>query len=103
LDELPVRDVLQFFGACRSRLSLHEQLKLLLVTGGIPRYLEEIDPKQTAEDNIERLCFSQGGLYLSEYDQLMNRIPTPQSLQNLDSPSRVSGRRQFVVAASIAQ
>jgi uncharacterized protein len=74
LDELPVRDALQFFGARRSRLSMHEQLKLLLVTGGIPRYLEEIDPKQTAEDNIKRLCFSQGGLLFNEYDQLMNDL-----------------------------
>ncbi len=74
LDELPVRDALQFFGTRRSRISLYEQLKLLLVTGGIPRYLEEIDPRQTAEENIKRLCFSQAGLLFNEYDQLMNDL-----------------------------
>jgi hypothetical protein len=44
------------------------------VTGGIPRYLEEIDPRQTAEENIKRLCFSQAGLLFNEYDQLMNDL-----------------------------
>ena len=74
LDELPVRDALKFFGARGSRISLYEQLKLLLVTGGVPRYLEEIDPRQTAEDNIRRLCFSQAGLLFNEYDQLMDDL-----------------------------
>lgn len=74
LDELPARDALQFFGMRRSRISLHEQLQILLVTGGIPRYLEEIDPKKTAEENIKRLCFTQGGLLFNEYDQLMNDL-----------------------------
>lgn len=74
LNELPVRDALQFFGTRRARISLYEQLKLLLVTGGIPRYLEEIDPRQTAEENIKRLCFSPAGLLFSEYDQLMNDL-----------------------------
>lgn len=74
LGEMPVRDALQFFGARRSRISLHEQLQMLLITGGIPRYLEEIDPRQTAEENITRLCFTQGGLLFNEYDQLMNDL-----------------------------
>jgi uncharacterized protein len=74
LDELPVRDALQFFGIRRARITLYEQLKLLLVTGGIPRYLEEIDPRLTAEENIKRLCFSQAGLLFNEYDQLMNDL-----------------------------
>jgi hypothetical protein len=74
LDEVPVRDALEFFGARRSRISTYEQLKVLLVTGGIPRYLEEIDPKLTAEANIKRLCFSPAGLLFNEYDQLMNDL-----------------------------
>jgi uncharacterized protein len=74
LGELPIRDALQFFGDRRSRISLHEQLQVLLVTGGIPRYLEEVDPRQTAEENIIRLCFTQGGLLFHEFDQLMNDL-----------------------------
>jgi len=74
LDELPVRDALRFFGSRRARISVHEQMKILLITGGIPRYLEEIDPKHTAEENIKRICFSRAGLLFNEYDQLMNDL-----------------------------
>lgn len=74
LDELPIRDALRFFGARRSRISLHEQLQILLITGGIPRYLEEIDPRQSAQENIHRLCFTSSGLLFLEYDQLMNDL-----------------------------
>jgi uncharacterized protein len=74
LDELPIRDALRFFGARRSRISLHEQLQMLLVTGGIPRYLEELDPRQSAEENILRLCFNSSSLLFLEYDHLMNDL-----------------------------
>jgi len=29
----------------------------LSVTGGVPRYLEEVDPRVGAEENVRRLCF----------------------------------------------
>lgn len=74
LDELPVREALRFFGARGARLSLSERLTILMVTGGIPRYLEEIDPRQTAEQNLRRLCFSPQGLLFSEYDHLLNDL-----------------------------
>lgn len=74
LDELPIRDAMRFFGSRRSRISLHEQMQMLLVTGGIPRYLEELDPRQSAEENILRLCFNSSGLLFLEYDHLMNDL-----------------------------
>jgi uncharacterized protein len=74
LDELPVHDALKFFGNRRSRISIYEQLKILMITGGIPRYLEEINAKQTAEENIKRICFSEPGLLFNEYDQLLNDL-----------------------------
>ncbi len=51
-----------------------EKLKLLCVTGGIPRYLEEIDPKQTAEQNIKRLCFTPEGVLFREFDKIFKDI-----------------------------
>ncbi len=48
----------QFWGRAASRISSAEKLRFLAVTGGIPRYLEELNPKLTAEQNIARLCFS---------------------------------------------
>lgn len=74
LDELPIHDALKFFGSRRSRISLHEQLQLLLVTGGIPRYLQEIDPRDSAEESIRQLCFTNGGLLFQEHDELLNDL-----------------------------
>jgi uncharacterized protein len=55
-------------------VSAAEKLKILSVTGGVPRYLEEIDPAQTAEQNIGRLCFRSGGLLFNEFGQIFHDI-----------------------------
>ncbi len=55
-------------------ISASEKLKVLSVTGGVPRYLEEIDPAQSAEQNIKRLCFHPGGLLFREFDQIFHDI-----------------------------
>lgn len=53
-----------------------DKLRLLSVTGGVPRYLEEIDPRKSAEQNIERLCFHKSGLLFNEFDQIFHDIFT---------------------------
>ena len=45
-------------------------LKILSVTGGVPKYLEEIDPHLTAEENIKDLCFVKGGLLFEEFENI---------------------------------
>ena len=55
-------------------ISAPEKLKVLSVTGGVPRYLEEVDPAQSAEQNIKRLCFHPGGLLFREFDQIFHDI-----------------------------
>ena len=51
-----------------------EKLKLLAVTGGVPRYLEEIDPSQSAEQNIHRLCFQPSGFLFQEAEQIFHDV-----------------------------
>lgn len=53
-----------------------EKLKVLAVTGCVPRYLEEVDPAETAEQNIERMCFRPGGLLFNEFGQIFHDIFT---------------------------
>jgi hypothetical protein len=55
-------------------VSAREKLTLLSVTGGVPRYLEEVVTQQSAEQNIERLCFTEGGLLVGEFDQIFHDI-----------------------------
>lgn len=72
LEEMPLYDANKFWG--ERLISSHEKFKLLSVTGGVPRYLEEIQPEQTAEENIKRLCFSNGAILVEEFDKIFKDI-----------------------------
>ena len=74
LDELPLKDCRQFWGKQAANVSAQEKLKVLAVTGGIPRYLEEIDPTLSAEDNIRNLCFTKGALLVDEFEHIFSNI-----------------------------
>jgi AAA+ ATPase superfamily predicted ATPase len=71
LEPLPLADCDRFWP---DTISAYEKFKILSVTGGIPKYLEEIDPKQPAEDNIKRLCFTRGGFLVEEFELIFSDI-----------------------------
>jgi uncharacterized protein len=74
LKELPLHVCNQFWGAQGTSLAPYEKFKVLSVTGGIPRYLEEIRPAFTAEQNIQRLCFQPEGLLFNEFNDIFADI-----------------------------
>ncbi len=55
-------------------ISDYEILKILSVTGGVPKYLEEINPKYSAEENIKNLCFTEGGFLVDEFEKIFSDI-----------------------------
>ena len=55
-------------------IAAYEKLKLLAVTGGIPKYLEEINTKLSAEENIKQLCFSKGAILVEEFKQIFSDL-----------------------------
>ena len=57
LRDLPLASCAKFWGAKASRVAPREMLDVLSVTGGVPRYLEDVDPGLPAAENIRRLCF----------------------------------------------
>ncbi len=71
LEELPLAACRQFFLPTASD---YEVFKVLSVTGGIPRYLEEIQPELTPEKNICDLCFDEGGLLFNEFNQIFSTL-----------------------------
>ena len=74
VDELPLPHCNAFWGAARERVSAFDKLKVFSVTGGVPRYLEEIVAKDSAEENIRRLCFRPEGLLFREFDQIFSEL-----------------------------
>lgn len=74
LDELPIKDCKYFWGNQANHISTIEKLKVLSVTGGIPKYLEEIDPHLGAEENIKNMCFTKGAFFVDEFDRLFSSL-----------------------------
>ncbi len=74
LEELPLNQCNEFWGESKSHITAFEKLKMLAITGGVPRYLELIDPKLTAEQNIQRLCFNKNGPLYKEFKYIFSDI-----------------------------
>jgi uncharacterized protein len=74
LPELPVSDCNEFWGAYSERVSAYEKLKILSITGGVPRYLEFINPNKSAEENIRTMCFSPHAPLLNEFERIFSDI-----------------------------
>lgn len=71
LEELPLSQASRFWNKnTPSYVSSYEKCKILCVVGGVPRYLEEINPKIDAEKNMKRLAFTAGGLLVTEFDRI---------------------------------
>ena len=76
--ELPLGECVKFWGKAATRIDRREIIDVLSVTGGVPRYLEEIDPGATASENLARLCFSPKGLLREDFDEMFSDVITRQ-------------------------
>lgn len=74
LPELSLAECRQFWGAKADRVALREILDVLSVTGGIPKYLQEMDPSLSAAENIRQLCFRPEGYLFKDFDSIFNDI-----------------------------
>lgn len=54
--------------------SIYEVLKILSVTGGIPWYLDLIDPKESADQNIYELCFESASQLVNEFQTIFHDL-----------------------------
>jgi AAA+ ATPase superfamily predicted ATPase len=74
VDELPLEDCNHFWGNYRHRISAYEKLKILSITAGVPRYLEMIDPKLSAEENIKEMCFLPDSFLVNEFERIFSDV-----------------------------
>ncbi len=97
LRELPLNICKKFWGRYENKISNLEKLRLISVTGGIPKYLEEINPKITAEENIRRMAFTEGGILFNDFtdiftDTLMRKSDIYEKIVRLLSDGPVESR-----------
>ena len=74
LQELSLSQCNGFWGTHAEQISAYEKYKVLAVTGGVPRYLEEILPTERAEQTIQRLCFMQEGILANEFNHIFHDL-----------------------------
>lgn len=74
LDELPLYRCNEFWGRRAEMVSPYEKFKLLAVTGGVPRYLEEVNTALSSNENIYNLCFKPEGVLVHEFDRIFHDL-----------------------------
>ena len=74
--ELPLSECVKFWGRAAERIDIREIIDMLSVTGGVPRYLEEIDPGVSANENIRRLCFRPKAILREDFDEMFRDVIT---------------------------
>lgn len=74
LQQLPLNDCNKFWIPKSDKMSNHDKIKILSVTDGIPKYLEEINQDLSSEENIKRLCFTASGLLFNDYDYIFSAL-----------------------------
>lgn len=74
IEELPLNVCSAFWHPKQDRITSYEKFKVLSVTGGVPLYLEQIQPHLSAEQNIQELCFSRGGLLVREFNEIFSDL-----------------------------
>ena len=67
LQPLPAVEAKLFF---KNRRAHFELARFLMVFGGIPKYLEQIDPQRSLTANIDRLCFQKNGFFINEFETI---------------------------------
>lgn len=74
IGELLLSDAFLFWGKKAKNVSSFEIFRILSITGGIPRYLEEIHFGRSAEENLKALCFQKTGFLFTEFDKIFADI-----------------------------
>lgn len=70
LEPFTLAECKAFFAAKYAHFDQYQVLQLYMVFGGIPFYLDFIDPRKSATQNINDLCFKPKGKLRNEFDKL---------------------------------
>lgn len=81
LPELSLAECRAFWGEADSRISAREKFDLLSVTGGVPKYLEDMDPSLSAEENVRNLCFLPEGSLFRDFDETFADVFGPSAAE----------------------
>lgn len=74
--ELPLRECVKFWGRSATRIDTREIIDVLSITGGVPRYLKEIDSGASASANLARIAFRPNSILRIDFDEMFSDVIT---------------------------
>jgi uncharacterized protein len=101
-----LKDCSAYFDNMGARFDKYQLVQLYMVMGGIPFYLSQIDPKLSAAQNINQLCFKGTGLLHGEFYNLYHSIfqKADRHIQIIEALSKKTiglNREELLVAAKM--
>jgi AAA+ ATPase superfamily predicted ATPase len=69
-----LKETRDFLQHKKIKLSAYQITQLYMSMGGIPHYLNEIKPGESAMQAIDRICFQKDGLLFNEFDNLYRAL-----------------------------
>lgn len=67
IEPLMAKEAQSFF---KRKRSPNEICKFLMTFGGIPKYLEQLNPNLSYEQNLDNLCFNRNGFFTNEFETI---------------------------------
>jgi AAA+ ATPase superfamily predicted ATPase len=74
LKELSISESNQFWTRNGLKIGIAEKLHALLLTGGVPKYLEEVAEPTPIAQQMARKCFTNSGFFFREFDRVFSDI-----------------------------
>ena len=74
ISELPLNSSYELLYTRGFHRSSYEAFKLLSVMGGIPWYLEQVQPDLSVDAIIKNLCFDQNGILFNEFEKIFHDL-----------------------------
>jgi AAA+ ATPase superfamily predicted ATPase len=74
LQPFTLKETIDFLAYRKVKLSTYQITQLYMAMGGIPHYLNEIQPTESAMQAIDRICFQKNGLLANEFENLYQAL-----------------------------
>ncbi len=74
LQELELQECNALLNKLGFKGSAQEKLGALAVTGGVPWYIEQINPRLSVQENIRKLCFEANGIFVEEFQHIFHDL-----------------------------
>lgn len=74
LEPLSIIESAELLRKLGMKLSNYDIYKLLSILGGVPWYLQQLNPHITADENIKQLAFEKTGLLVTEFDSIFHDL-----------------------------